>query len=73
MGLYNEAINIALINNDFDLAKAQASKPSDFSLRKKLWLKIAIYMLKRDDNNIQDVIELTKESGKTGGDLDSDD
>lgn len=40
MGLYEEAVDLAL-KVDVDLAKQNASKPdSDEELRKKLWLRI---------------------------------
>ncbi|CAO3653446.1 unnamed protein product [Cunninghamella echinulata] len=42
MGLYEEAVNLALKNNDIELAVINADKPEDDDeLRKKLWLTIA--------------------------------
>ncbi|CAO3649927.1 unnamed protein product [Cunninghamella blakesleeana] len=42
MGLYEEAVNLALKNNDVELAIINADKPEDDDdLRKKLWLTIA--------------------------------
>ncbi|CAO3584041.1 unnamed protein product [Absidia cylindrospora] len=42
MGLYEEAVNLALQNHDIELACINADKPEDDdALRKKLWLTIA--------------------------------
>ncbi|KAI8078651.1 Pep3/Vps18/deep orange family-domain-containing protein [Halteromyces radiatus] len=42
MGLYEEAVNLALKNHDIELACINADKPEDDdALRKKLWLTIA--------------------------------
>jgi vacuolar protein sorting-associated protein 18 len=40
MGLFEEAVDLALAV-DLQLAKANADKPADADLRKRLWLKIA--------------------------------
>lgn len=51
MGLYEEAVDLAL-KVDLELAKINADKPEDDdALRKKLWLKIARYVV--DESNIK--------------------
>ncbi|KAG9067424.1 hypothetical protein KI688_012207 [Linnemannia hyalina] len=47
MGLYGEAVDLALKHNDLDLARINADKPEDDDmLRKTLWLKIARHVVK---------------------------
>ncbi|KAJ3040940.1 hypothetical protein HDV00_010151 [Rhizophlyctis rosea] len=51
MGLYEQAVALALKHNDLELARINADKPEDDdALRKKLWLRIARYVVeeKRD-------------------------
>ncbi|KAF7727857.1 hypothetical protein EC973_006970 [Apophysomyces ossiformis] len=51
MGLYEEAVNLALKYHDLELARINADKPEDDdALRKKLWLSIAKHVVqeKRD-------------------------
>lgn len=46
MGLYEQSVALALENGDLELAKINADKPEDDeALRKKLWLKIAKYVV----------------------------
>lgn len=46
MGLYESSVDLALANDDLELAKINADKPEDDDiLRKKLWLKIARYVV----------------------------
>ncbi|KAG0294707.1 hypothetical protein BGZ96_000616 [Linnemannia gamsii] len=47
MGLYGEAVDLALKHNDLGLARINADKPEDDEmLRKTLWLKIARHVVK---------------------------
>ncbi|KAG0207106.1 hypothetical protein BGX28_001582 [Mortierella sp. GBA30] len=47
MGLYGEAVDLALKHNDLELARINADKPEDDEmLRKSLWLKIARHVVK---------------------------
>ncbi|KAF9575733.1 hypothetical protein EC968_001923 [Mortierella alpina] len=47
MGLYGEAVDLALKNHDLELARINADKPEDDDmLRKSLWLKIARHVVK---------------------------
>ncbi|GAA94421.1 uncharacterized protein L969DRAFT_105058 [Mixia osmundae IAM 14324] len=48
MGLHDNAVTVALSHGDLDLAKIQADRPDDDSLRKKLWLKIAQHVVERE-------------------------
>lgn len=41
MGLYEEAVSLALYRNQFDLAKLYASKPEAKMVKTQLWVKIA--------------------------------
>jgi hypothetical protein len=46
MGLYENSVDLALEKGDLELAKINADMPDgDESLRKKLWLKIARYVV----------------------------
>jgi hypothetical protein len=46
MGLYENSVDLALEKGDLELAKANADRPEDDDdLRKKLWLKIAKYVV----------------------------
>lgn len=46
MGLYEASVDLALENDDLELAKSNADMPEqDDLLRKKLWLKIARYVV----------------------------
>jgi hypothetical protein len=46
MGLYESSVDLALEKGDLELAKINADKPEDDDvLRKKLWLKIAKYVV----------------------------
>lgn len=51
MGLYESSVDLAIANDDLELAKINADKPEDDDiLRKKLWLKIARYVVgKKND------------------------
>lgn len=46
MGLYESSVDLALEKDDLELAKINADLPEDDDqLRKKLWLKIAKYVV----------------------------
>lgn len=46
MGLYESSVDLALEKGDMELAKINADRPEDDAvLRKKLWLKIAKYVV----------------------------
>ncbi|CAG8481720.1 2636_t:CDS:10 [Diversispora eburnea] len=48
MGLFEEAVDLALQHNDLELARINADKPEDDGeLRKKLWLKIARHVVEK--------------------------
>ena len=40
MGLFGEAVNLALKHNLKDLAKEYAKKPDNEDVKKKLWLQV---------------------------------
>ena len=62
MGLYTEAVKLALRDNHLDLAKDYARKPKDEDQQKKLWLQIAKDMINVKNEKIEKVIQLTNES-----------
>ncbi|EGR34772.1 vacuolar sorting protein, putative [Ichthyophthirius multifiliis] len=62
MGMYSEAVELALKTNHIQLAKQYADKPINIDCRKKLWLNIAIHLLGKGGNNIDEVIQLTKDT-----------
>jgi hypothetical protein len=46
MGLYEESVSLALEKGDLELAQVTANMPEDdIQLRKKLWLKVARYVV----------------------------
>lgn len=62
MGLYNEAVTLALENNEIQVAMAYADKPkNNEDLKKKLWLQIAVHLFNKG-TDIEQVINLTKET-----------
>ena len=51
MGLYQEAVELALQTEDIELAIVYADKPEDDAeMRKKLWLLIAEAVVKKQGN-----------------------
>lgn len=53
MGLYEEAVHLALKHHDLELARINADKPEDDdALRKKLWLYIAKHVV-QENNDIK--------------------
>ncbi|KAG0051168.1 hypothetical protein BGZ83_004029 [Gryganskiella cystojenkinii] len=62
MGLYGEAVDLALKNNDLELALINADKPEDDDiLRKSLWLKIARHVVK-EKKDIKAAMEFLNET-----------
>ncbi|KAI8985185.1 Pep3/Vps18/deep orange family-domain-containing protein [Pilobolus umbonatus] len=62
MGLYEEAVNLALKNHDLELARINADKPEDDEpLRKKLWLNIAKHIV-YETKDIRYSLEFLKQS-----------
>jgi hypothetical protein len=56
MGLWENSVDLALQKGDLELAKINADKPEeDEPLRKKLWLKIARYVV-QDKKDIQSCV-----------------
>lgn len=53
LGLYEDSVDLALSKGDLDLAKINADRPEgNDELRKKLWLKVAKYVV-QEKNDIQ--------------------
>lgn len=44
LNLYSKAVKLALECKDTDLAQEYANKPSEYKIKKKLWIKIAKYL-----------------------------
>eukprot|EP01080_Neovahlkampfia_damariscottae_P010520 gene10520-3042_t len=65
MELYEDSINISLLNNDIKLAKEIVNESSieDEELIKKLWIKIAKFVIEKE-NKVQNVIEFLKDTDK---------
>ncbi|KAF7724526.1 hypothetical protein EC973_000903 [Apophysomyces ossiformis] len=62
MGLYEEAVNLALKHDDTELALANADKPEDDdTLRKRLWLSIAKYIVQQK-RDIQTAMSFLKQT-----------
>lgn len=56
MGLYESSVDLALSKGDVELAKINADRPvEDDDLRKKLWLKIAKYVV-QDKKDIKSYV-----------------
>lgn len=45
MGLYESSVDLALSKGDLELAKINADRPDDDDVKRKLWLKIAKYVV----------------------------
>ncbi|KAI8094681.1 Pep3/Vps18/deep orange family-domain-containing protein [Thamnidium elegans] len=61
MGLFEEAVSLALEHRDLDLARANADKPEDDDvLRKKLWVSIARYVI-QDNKDIKSAMQFLKQ------------
>jgi vacuolar protein sorting-associated protein 18 len=59
MGMWEESVDLALDKGDLDLAKINAQMPEDDNvLRKKLWLKIAKYVV-QDKQDIKAWVPIT--------------
>jgi hypothetical protein len=59
MGLYEDSVDLALDKGDLELAKTNADRPEDDdSLRKKLWLKIAKYVV-QEKHDIKSYVQYT--------------
>jgi hypothetical protein len=64
MGLYQEAVALALKGNFFDLARATADDVEDEELRKSLWLELAEHVIKKDaSHDIAKVMQFIQKSG----------
>ncbi|CAO3652841.1 unnamed protein product [Cunninghamella blakesleeana] len=62
MGLYEEAVHLALKIGDLDLARIQADKPfGDVELQKRLWLAISKYVIQQK-RDIKKALEYLKQS-----------
>ncbi|KAL7317653.1 tethering complex subunit [Mucor circinelloides] len=60
MGLYEEAVDLALEHRDLDLARINAEKPEDDDvLRKRLWISIARYVI-QDNKDIKSAMQFLK-------------
>lgn len=67
MGLYSEAVSLALNNNIEDMAKTYANKPQNVDVKKKLWLQVLIKKNKFNKNkyiNFQIAIHLLNKKGE---------
>ncbi|KAK9767863.1 tethering complex subunit [Basidiobolus ranarum] len=62
MGMYEEAVDLALEHQDVELARINADKPDgDEDLRKKLWLKIARYVIEQQ-HDVKTAMKFLQES-----------
>ncbi|KAL0071839.1 tethering complex subunit [Marasmius tenuissimus] len=62
MGLYENSVDLALEKGDLELAKINADKPEDDQpLRKKLWLKIARYVV-QDKKDIKTAMHFLEDT-----------
>jgi hypothetical protein len=52
LGLYEDSIDLALRKGDLELAKINADRPDDEEVRRKLWLKVAKYVV-QEKNDIK--------------------
>ena len=59
LGLYEDSVDLALTKGDLELAKINADRPDgNDELRKKLWLKVAKYVV-QEKNDIQRCVIFT--------------
>lgn len=62
MGLYNEAVDLALKHNDnIELAEEYAQKPQSIENQRKLWLDIAIHLF-NNKKDIKEIIQLIEKN-----------
>ncbi len=61
MGLHEEAVDLALSKDNIKLARECADKPNDDETKKKIWIKIADYAIKKLKNPTQ-AIEFLKQT-----------
>ncbi|KAI6104067.1 hypothetical protein EDD16DRAFT_1638645 [Pisolithus croceorrhizus] len=62
MGLYENSVDLALDKGDLELAKVNADMPeNDLPLRKKLWLKIARYVV-QDKKDIKSAMRFLEDT-----------
>jgi len=67
MRMYSEAVQLALDNNMIKEAKEFADKPKDYEnldLKKKLWLQIAVHMLKDEQGDMNGLLDLINDSNE---------
>ena len=50
MGLYEDAVELALSMNEIKLARECADKPDDGEFKKKMWLRIAKHVIEKENN-----------------------
>lgn len=62
MGNYEQGVGLALKNNMLQDAKEQANKAEDESVRKGLWMVIAVWLMERSEENMMEVVQLTRET-----------
>eukprot|EP00744_Colponema_vietnamica_P014027 GILI01019658.1.p1 GENE.GILI01019658.1~~GILI01019658.1.p1 ORF type:complete len:1004 (-),score=186.70 GILI01019658.1:136-3078(-) len=67
IGMFEEAVDLSLTSNDLTLAKRFANGPdeSEVELRKRLWLRIAKYVL-QEDKDVSKALSIVKESELLG-------
>ena len=63
MQLFDDAVDLALENDDIDLARECADKPDDDENRKKLWLKIAKHVINHN-TGVKQAIEFLSYTDK---------
>lgn len=61
MGLFAEAVTLALESNNIDIAQNYANLPESDDQKKKLWMQIAIHMFEKEVD-ISEIMKLTSVS-----------
>ncbi|CAN0058467.1 unnamed protein product, partial [Phaeothamnion confervicola] len=62
MGLHTEAVQLAL-RTDVALAKANADRPADPELRRRLWLMVARHTVEQRGGDVKDALAVLQECG----------
>ncbi len=66
IGLYDDAVELALTGVDVQLARHVCSTPcgpDDTDLRKRLWLRVASWVVAREGSTAKDAISILHDSG----------
>jgi hypothetical protein len=62
LDFYEDAVKLALKTQQEDLARRYASVPSDEKVKKRLWLKVASWVLQKSDTDLRHALNVISDS-----------